>query len=125
MEAGWRLLKLCILIEAFCHLTPFFMYVFLGFSLALSGEVFAASIMSNLAFIHAVALSLVAYISVAVLGGGAGLAFKIGRVLEVVDALTVSPYIIRLSILYLLSLDGARISLTRVLEAFRRPEEHV
>jgi len=121
---NWRLLKLCILIEAFCHLAPFFMYVFLGFSLALSGEVFAASIMSNLAFIHAVALSLVAYISVAVLGGS-GLAFKMGRVLEVVDALTVSPYIIRLSILYLLSLDGARISLTRVLEAFRRSGEHV
>jgi hypothetical protein len=112
------------LIEAFCHLAPFFMYVFLGFSLALSGEVFVASIMSNIAFIHAVALSLVAYISMAVLGGGAGLA-KIGRVLEVIDVLTVSPYIIRLSILYLLSLDGARISLTRVLEASRRPGEHV
>jgi hypothetical protein len=124
MQAGWRLLKLCILIEAFCHLAPFFMYVFLGFSLALSGEVFVASIMSNIAFIHAVALSLVAYISMAVLGGGAGLA-KIGRVLEVIDVLTVSPYIIRLSILYLLSLDGARISLTRVLEASRRPGEHV
>lgn len=95
------------MLVAFSHLLPFFMYVFLGFSLALSGEVGIANILSYIALIHGVALSMLVFIFMAVERGDTDEALKIARILTVIDLVTVAPYLIRLTVVCLLSLVAA------------------
>jgi len=95
------------MLVAFSHLLPFFMYVFLGFSLALSGEVGIANILSYIALIHGVALSMLVFIFMAVERGDTDEALKIARILTVIDLVTVAPYLIRLTVVCLLLLAVA------------------
>ena len=92
------------MLVAFSHLLPFFMYVFLGFSLALSGEVGMASILSYIVLIHGAALSLLVLSMISIGSGNINMASKIAKVLVFIDLFTATPCLIRLIILYLLSL---------------------
>ena len=100
------MLKQCMLVAS-SHILPFLTYVFLGFSLALSGEVGIASILSYIALIHGVALSMLVLTMMSIGSGDIDTARKIARVLVAMDLLTATPYLIRLTILCLLSLAAS------------------